>query len=159
MIYVTKKCKNCGFTLQYNKRSTRKYGSPIRTCPSCRLPYLDTDYVELALEEKTILSIVLQALWALLGAAVFSFPLSGFIVSFLNSDSTLAFTIAYFIVFGFFIMVIVSGLRKPDDQKEIEASLLRLQNPAYHATLMRSGYKVGKNSYYERWLKQKKKLD
>lgn len=44
------KCPSCGKPVSGYNPSSRDYGSPIRTCRSCGQQYLDSRYIELAVE-------------------------------------------------------------------------------------------------------------
>ena len=44
------KCPSCGKEISGYNPASRDYGSPIRTCRSCGQQYLDSRYIELAVE-------------------------------------------------------------------------------------------------------------
>jgi len=155
MIYVTKKCRTCGYKVQ-NRSSTKTfYGSPLRKCENCGTHYFDKDYIEVALVGNTIYHHVFELLKGLIANAALSLVFTAFISNAFSKNEY--FSTIFFGVFSTIFLLhayLEFNKNRLLLKTEIEESLVRLENKQYLEFLKKNGYVIGQNSPYENKIKE-----
>ena len=143
MIFIN--CPHCQTQVSSRTDSDKfEYGSPIRTCYSCGMPYFDDFYKEIELEGIKPSMLWVLGPWAILSLCFFFF----FLVLY-SIDSFDGYLFALIVLLVAPIIDLVTyRARKKELLNEAELSRLRLTDKAYAEALRKFGCYVP-NHYLE----------
>lgn len=152
--YSIERCPHCKAKLYSGLANHYNYGSPLRTCPSCRNVYIDCSYKELALDTYQkykprklegftvaclILDVIMIFAWLYIG--------TGFWDSFytLFSENMAPFSIATLVMTIGTVLFTVDNLcsyekRLKEYNVALSASQKRMENPVYASMLEKASY-------------------
>ena len=148
------RCKNCGKKLlKYEKRSTRKYKSPVKKCKKCGTRYADPRCCEMAIEgiPEDTFYIPSYVIFMIIGALILYRGIHLFSVHQIGTPDEIQWLLpSFFTLIGIVIVIgsiveiiaIKSGLKAKKYEKLKKESEERLSDKSYVYILQDLGYKV-----------------
>ena len=145
--YDIKRCPACNQPYEKNFYSGKpkpeekiRYGSPIKVCKYCKKEFIDSDYIEIALE-----GVPNQEDYKRLTKGTIAYTIASFVMAFFFYIFDFCFLPILFVILG--VIIIESDLtsykkRQKHLEKEILESRKRMEDPQYALRLMQHGYKV-----------------
>lgn len=145
------KCPYCGKEISGYSPAARDYGSPIRTCRKCNQNYLDSRFIELAVEEPAPrdLSATAGLKIALIGAAFFLASV-GYTLFAIYSSGVYSLKVVIIAICGVVLLIygiidsirVKTGAKMKSLEKKRALSEQRLMDKAYAHRLYELGYNV-----------------
>ncbi len=143
-------CPHCGKKISGYNQSSKDFGTPVRYCKHCQKPYLDTRYIELAVEGYNPNYLTTKMGIRILVIGIIGTVLAGGInlLNYYNGYYSLRAVLCS--VLGLILIIIgivdiirvKTGLKAKSLEKKRTESVQRLKNKTYALTLKNCGYNV-----------------
>ena len=143
-------CPHCGKKIWGYNQSSRDFGTPIKYCKHCRNPYLDTRYIELAVEGYNPNYLTTKKGFRILLIGIIGTVLAGglnllnYYRGYYSVRGILCSVLALILILIGIVDIIrvKTGLKAKALEKKKAESAKRLQDKEYALTLKNCGYNV-----------------
>ena len=153
LLYYTYKCPHCHAVVSHENSLTKgSQGCPLRTCPNCGKPYIDTNCDEPALRPykpfglfACIMTSIVGSWFVGFGALLLIFAVGYFSGWYSVTDFHMWIAVVIGGAYGIFSFCFrVANLKKENEEKfkKWKESEKRLQDPNYANLLCRAGFPV-----------------